>query len=126
MILTISDIDTSAPVELHDTGLSPFDVINRYSHLGESPATGSLNNTSGYSATSQMDHASTLSQSSSGIGNQPLHGISPFDYRPDSGPLPPFAGAGTGNSSVQTAVVDALRNTLPQMVRQASRKRIQS
>lgn len=51
-----------------------------------------------------MDHASTLSHSSSLIGGQPLHGISPYDYRPDSEPLPPntFGGV-TGTSSVQTA-----------------------
>jgi len=94
-------MDTSAPAELHDTGLNHVDILNRHSRLGlgqhESPAVGngSLNDSSFYSGatatTHQIDHASSLSSPS------PAHGITghaphfdyPYDkFRPDSDLIP--------------------------------------
>ncbi|KAK3324706.1 hypothetical protein B0T19DRAFT_444102 [Cercophora scortea] len=77
----------TAPVELHDTGLSHVDILNRHTHLNSSPAqTGSLNNTSSFSnGTQQIDHASTFTHSSAGL---PPPNPNAFDYRPDSDLLP--------------------------------------
>ncbi|KAM7203519.1 hypothetical protein V8F33_002139 [Rhypophila sp. PSN 637] len=100
-------MDTSPPVELHDTGLSHVDVMNRYSHLGQDITGSSLNNPSAYSHTSQIDHASSLSRSSTSVGGQ--HGFMPFDYRPDSdllgNPILPPTGA---SSAYTTSPVPAL------------------
>ncbi|KAK0643252.1 hypothetical protein B0T16DRAFT_429940 [Cercophora newfieldiana] len=58
--------DTSPRPELHDTGLSHVDVLNRYSRLSEA-VTSSLNDSSHYthSGTHQTDHASVTPSSRS-------------------------------------------------------------
>ncbi|KAK0714848.1 hypothetical protein B0H67DRAFT_488130 [Lasiosphaeris hirsuta] len=65
-------MDTSPRVELHDTGLTHLDVMNRYSHLGEEKLIAGpvLNNGSYYSSTGthQIDHASSISPSSASLG----------------------------------------------------------
>ncbi|KAK3319276.1 hypothetical protein B0H66DRAFT_575753 [Apodospora peruviana] len=109
-------MDTSPRAELYDTGLSHVDVLNRHSNLGSSPGSGSLNNPSYYSSgTHQVDHASTLSASSTGLGQQqqqPMQAnISPFDYyRPDSDLLATSnsPGGATGPSSAQASPKPAL------------------
>lgn len=76
--------DTSPRAELHDTGLTPVEIINRHSHLG------SLNDPSNYSSITQTDHASTVSRSS-GAAPHPASVSRPElpspDPRPDSPPL---------------------------------------
>lgn len=57
-------MDTSRASELHDTGLTHVDVMNRYSRDNR----GSLNNGSYYSSgTHQIDHASSVSPSSPSV-----------------------------------------------------------
>ncbi|KAK0619948.1 hypothetical protein B0T14DRAFT_220847 [Immersiella caudata] len=62
--------DTSPRPELHDTGLSHVDVLNRYSHLSKAIAShNSSLHTSDFSGTHQTDHASvTPSSASVGTG----------------------------------------------------------
>ena len=71
--------DTSPPIELHDTALTPAEIINKHSHFGSE---GSLNNPSFYSSITQTDHASTVSRSSGGNA-PPVNNIPPPAlYRP--------------------------------------------
>lgn len=106
--------DTSPRAELHDTGLSPVEIIARHSRLG------SHNDPSSYhSSTSQTDHASTVSQSSGvpiavsrhELPSPPTETASPSGgSRPDSPPLgrdgdavgqPVGAQTGGGNGGIQ-------------------------
>ncbi|KAF4982414.1 hypothetical protein FZEAL_1932 [Fusarium zealandicum] len=54
--------DTSPPAELHDTGLSPIEIIQKHSHFAPGPKSRSATNPS-YSSFSMGEHASTVSRS---------------------------------------------------------------
>lgn len=90
--LTLIETDTSPRAELHDTGLSHVDVLNRHSSVGRAntAGNGSLNNPSYYTGgTHQIDHASNYTRSSTGVASSlPPHmqGMdgAPTNFRPDS------------------------------------------
>ncbi|KAK0637168.1 hypothetical protein B0T17DRAFT_613795 [Bombardia bombarda] len=122
----LPDTSRTPPVELHDTGLNHTEIINRYTHLSESPAVGagSINASSFYSgATQQMDHASTLSQPSMnaqsdhqhdyeylrradsdvlGGSHSAAHRSAPVPS-PSASPTPPAAG-GSGRNHVLSGI----------------------
>lgn len=120
--LPIEMADTSPRVELHDTGLSHTDIINRHSNLGESPAIGrgAVNNGSYYSGTTnQIDHASTISHPASAFGATvapppPPPKDSPVtSYRPDSDALGnPITVGSTPTSATGTGTHSTLRNNV--------------
>lgn len=97
--------------------MTHIEVINRMSHLGESPAVGrgSLNNGSFYSnGTQQIDHAST----GSGPTPQPPPPVppnaSPVYYRPDSDALgnAPMTSATTSPTTTTTASPNTARGNV--------------
>ncbi|KAF4970783.1 hypothetical protein FSARC_2253 [Fusarium sarcochroum] len=55
--------DTSRPTELHDTGLSPIDIIQKYSHFATDRKPRSMSNPSNNSYSVGGEHASTVSRS---------------------------------------------------------------
>ncbi|KAF9772044.1 hypothetical protein IL306_010307 [Fusarium sp. DS 682] len=55
--------DTSRPPELHDTGLSPIDIIQKYSHFANDRKPRSMSNPSSNSYSVGGEHASTVSRS---------------------------------------------------------------
>lgn len=93
-------MDTSPRAELHDTGLSHIDVLNRHSSVGRNngAGNGSLSNPSYCTGgTHQIDHASNFSSSTGVASSLPPHmqgvdGAPPNNFRPDSelmGSVPP-------------------------------------
>lgn len=103
----LTRIDTSPPVELHDTGLSPLDVIQKHSHFG---ADKSLSNPS-YSSFSggAADFNSTISHSSAALNSQ----APPSDRVDSPQPLPspePYDRVTSGVSAVTEADRTHLRN----------------
>lgn len=67
-------------VELQDTGLSPVDIINHYTHLGQGG--GSVQNSSLHTAAVHGDHASAISRAT-----DPAAPAAHSDLRADSPPL---------------------------------------
>ncbi|KAK1773540.1 hypothetical protein QBC45DRAFT_397930 [Copromyces sp. CBS 386.78] len=113
-------MDTSPRAELHDTGLSHVDILNRHSSVGRvnTAGNGSLNNPSYYTgATQQMDHASNFTRSSTGVASSlPPHmqGVdgAPTNFRPESelmGSVP--SGAPSANRDVPSPMVSPTTTT---------------
>ncbi|SPJ81533.1 uncharacterized protein FTOL_08938 [Fusarium torulosum] len=63
--------DTSRPTELHDTGLSPIDIIQKYSHFANDGKSRSMSNPSSNSYSVGGEHASTVSRSTEPLVPQP-------------------------------------------------------
>ncbi|KAH7167771.1 hypothetical protein DER46DRAFT_297560 [Fusarium sp. MPI-SDFR-AT-0072] len=63
--------DTSRPPELHDTGLSPIDIIQKYSHFAKDGKPRSMSNPSRNSYSIGGEHASTVSRSTGPQTSQP-------------------------------------------------------
>lgn len=112
--------DTSPRPELHDTGLSHIDVMNRYSRLGEAIASNnssSLNATDQYttSGTHRTDHAS-VTPSSTSVGTsttQPRHMSTEL-------PGPPVVAAAAAAAATSTGA--SPRGYIPSGVSQISER----
>ncbi|CCC14461.1 hypothetical protein SMACR_09267 [Sordaria macrospora] len=113
-------MDTSPRAELHDTGLSHVDILNRHSSVGRvnTAGNGSLNNPSYYTgATQQMDHASNFTRSSRGVASSLppyMQGVdgAPTNFRPDSelmGSVP--SGAASANREIPSPMVSPTTTT---------------
>ncbi|RDA95068.1 hypothetical protein CP533_2111 [Ophiocordyceps camponoti-saundersi (nom. inval.)] len=79
--------DTSPPVELHDTGLTPIEVIQKHTSLGPSDRLRTLSDPSRSSICGQGDNSSFVSQTS-GVAymDSPLLGSSSSPLEPCSRP----------------------------------------
>ncbi|KAK0369594.1 kelch repeat protein [Colletotrichum limetticola] len=88
--------DTSRPPELHGTGLTPIEIINKHTHFGtggtSNPAT--THQSSYYASVSSNENASSLSRSSGVLGYQTRA------QSPDPGPpSPPISNAAPATST---------------------------
>ncbi|KAF4778696.1 kelch repeat protein [Colletotrichum scovillei] len=88
--------DTSRPPELHGTGLTPIEIINKHTHFGtggtSNPAT--THQSSYYASVSSNENASSLSRSSGVLGCQTRA------QSPDPGPpSPPISNAAAATST---------------------------
>ncbi|KAF4450892.1 hypothetical protein F53441_6031 [Fusarium austroafricanum] len=63
--------DTSRPPELHDTGLSPIEIIQKHSHFANDRKPRSMSNPSSNSNSIGGEHASTVSRSTGPLVSQP-------------------------------------------------------
>jgi hypothetical protein len=71
----LTNLDTSPPVELHDTGLSPLEIIQKHSHFATTKNQ-SITDPS-YSSFTVQDRASTVSRSSGAANSAALQPGSP-------------------------------------------------
>ncbi|KAL9946212.1 hypothetical protein ACHAP6_000874 [Verticillium nonalfalfae] len=114
--------DTSRPPELHDTGLTPVEIISKHSHFA-TPGARPSGNPSSYYGSISGNEESSISRSSGVLGAQ-SRGQSPSPVPPGP-PSPPIIGSG-GRPGARASNVSGLSEPEKSHLRQISEATVSS